>query len=106
MLTRSAPRRGSAIIGAPPMFPRAPFVLITLLAAAAFAPAAETAFALRARTRVETAPGSGRYHAVTKPVAWDAAKTAVVVCDMWDKHWCPGATARVGEMAPRMNAVV
>jgi nicotinamidase-related amidase len=25
---------------------------------------------------------------------------------MWDKHWCQGATARVAEMAPRMNHVI
>ena len=25
---------------------------------------------------------------------------------MWDKHWCAGATKRVGEMAPRMNDFV
>ena len=37
---------------------------------------------------------------------WDARKTALVICDMWDKHWCAGATKRVGEMAPRMNALV
>ncbi len=38
--------------------------------------------------------------------AWDPEKTAIVVCDMWDKHWCKGATARVAEMAPRMDAVL
>ncbi len=38
-----------------------------------------------------------------KTVQWDPKKTAVIVCDMWDKHWCRGATGRVGEMAPRMN---
>jgi nicotinamidase-related amidase len=38
-----------------------------------------------------------------KPAAWDARKTAAIVCDMWDRHWCAGATARVAEMAPRMN---
>jgi nicotinamidase-related amidase/type 1 glutamine amidotransferase len=72
-------------------------------------PAGETAgkeITLHLRTRVETAPGTGRYHALTKTARWDAAKTAVVICDMWDKHWCPGATARVAEMAPRMNEVV
>jgi nicotinamidase-related amidase len=42
----------------------------------------------------------------TKKQEWAAKKTAVVICDMWDKHWCAGATGRVGEMAPRMNAVV
>jgi len=30
-------------------------------------------------------------------------KTAVIICDMWDNHWCKGAAARVKEMAPRMN---
>ncbi|HEY2252125.1 MAG TPA: protein-signal peptide and transmembrane prediction [Planctomycetaceae bacterium] len=61
---------------------------------------------LNVRRRVETKPGSGRYHAITDSVEWDAKKTAVVICDMWDKHWCAGATKRVGEMAPRMNEVV
>ena len=61
---------------------------------------------LHARRQVETKTGTGRYHAVTETVEWDARKTAVVICDMWDKHWCAGATKRVGEMAPRMNEVV
>lgn len=33
----------------------------------------------------------------------DVAKTAIVVIDMWDKHWCKTYTARVGNMTPRMN---
>jgi len=61
---------------------------------------------LHPRTRIETEKGSGRYLALVKEVKWDGGKTAVVICDMWDKHWCPGATARVAEMAPRMNEVV
>src|SRR5215469_12791159 len=67
---------------------------------------AKTKLDLLLRTRVETEKNSGRYHALTRQVQWDAAKTAVVICDMWDKHWCPGASARVAEMAPRMNEVV
>jgi nicotinamidase-related amidase len=35
-----------------------------------------------------------------------AAQTAIVVCDMWDKHWSRGAAERVEAMAPRMNAVL
>jgi len=31
------------------------------------------------------------------------AKTAIVVIDMWDRHWCRTYTARVGNMVPRMN---
>ena len=42
----------------------------------------------------------------TNRVSWDPARTAVVVCDMWDRHHCPDATSRVGEMVPRMNAVL
>ncbi|MFT5124197.1 MAG: nicotinamidase-related amidase [Kiritimatiellia bacterium] len=42
----------------------------------------------------------------TEDVSWDPAKTAVVICDMWDEHWCKGATRRVADMAPHMNRVV
>ncbi|MEI6773095.1 MAG: isochorismatase family protein, partial [Planctomycetota bacterium] len=37
---------------------------------------------------------------------WIASKTAVVVCDMWDKHWSDNASVRVGEMAPTVNLFV
>lgn len=66
----------------------------------------EAPLTLRARSRAETAPGSGRFYAVTKTIEWEPRKTAIVICDMWDRHWCKGATARVAEMAPRMNSVL
>ncbi|MFO0843426.1 MAG: isochorismatase family protein [Gemmataceae bacterium] len=59
--------------------------------------------ALKMRKRVETSPGSGLFHALTEPVSWDAKRTAVIVCDMWDLHHCLNATKRGGELAPRMN---
>lgn len=37
---------------------------------------------------------------------WDPARTAIIITDMWDRHWCESATARVGELAPLMNEVV
>lgn len=61
---------------------------------------------LTLRFRKETGPASGRWHTLTAPAQWDAKKTAVVICDMWDKHWCQMATQRVGQMAPRMNEFV
>ena len=61
---------------------------------------------LPARIRAETKKGSGDFRVDEINLTWDARKTAVVICDMWDKHWCPNSTARVGEMAPRMNEVV
>ena len=63
-------------------------------------------FHLPARVRPETSKGSGEFRVVETNLTWDARKTAVVICDMWDRHWCDGATRRVGEMAPRMNDFV
>lgn len=41
-----------------------------------------------------------------RPADWKAAETAIVICDMWDDHYCQCCAQRVGVMAPRMNAVV
>lgn len=35
-----------------------------------------------------------------------ADQCAIIICDMWDKHWSRGASERVDAMAPRMNEVV
>ncbi len=43
---------------------------------------------------------------VEKTIQWDPRKTAIIICDMWDRHWCKGATERVSEMAPRMNETI
>lgn len=37
---------------------------------------------------------------------WNAAETAIIICDMWNQHWCKHATARVAELAPAMNEVL
>ena len=61
---------------------------------------------LHARTRLEAEPDSNRWHSIAKPVQWAPSETCIVVCDMWDDHWCKQSAARVGEMAPRMNDVI
>jgi nicotinamidase-related amidase/type 1 glutamine amidotransferase len=61
---------------------------------------------LHVRTRVAMPKGSWEFQPVYKTVHWDPKKTAIVICDMWNKHWCKAATARVAEMAPRMNRLV
>jgi len=40
----------------------------------------------------------------TKEVS--ASELAIVICDMWDRHWSRGAAERVAVMAPRMNKVL
>jgi nicotinamidase-related amidase/type 1 glutamine amidotransferase len=37
---------------------------------------------------------------------WIPSETAVIICDMWDRHWCDDATARVAEIAPEMNRML
>lgn len=58
------------------------------------------------RSRVAVPDASGRFRVVYEEQQWDPCQTAIIICDMWDKHWCKGATARVTELAPVMNRVV
>lgn len=60
---------------------------------------------LHARFR-EPVPGGTTFTIKEKTLKWDPAKTAIIVCDMWNQHWCKGATRRVGELAPAMNRTV
>lgn len=58
------------------------------------------------RTRVASAETPDRVHVVCETQQWKPAETAIVICDMWDHHWCKGASDRVAELAPVMNRVV
>ena len=35
-----------------------------------------------------------------------AERTALVLCDVWDKHWCRGASERLEVLLPRMDKLV
>ena len=35
---------------------------------------------------------------------WPGHKLCLLICDCWDHHWCPSASARVAELAPAINA--
>lgn len=43
---------------------------------------------------------------VTEVQQWDPHETAIIICDMWNQHWCKGATSRVAELAPSLNHVI
>src|SRR5262249_40043105 len=36
----------------------------------------------------------------------DPRKSAIVICDMWDKHWCASATARCDAIARRTAPLI
>jgi nicotinamidase-related amidase/type 1 glutamine amidotransferase len=49
---------------------------------------------------------TGKMIRVNEIQFWNPKETAIIICDMWNEHWCKGATERVTEMAPFMNNVV
>lgn len=55
---------------------------------------------VRARRRTKAAGPT------EKVLEWPVARTAVIICDMWDAHTCSLSAQRVAAMAPRMNHVV
>jgi nicotinamidase-related amidase len=77
-------------------------IKVSLVAALAPSLMAEEMLNLTLRSRSKDAPQK----AVEKDVKWDASRTALIICDMWDDHWCRSASRRVGEMAGPLNDVV
>lgn len=63
---------------------------------------------LELRTKVlERDEGGHNYWAEQiEAVEWASEQTALLLCDVWDKHWSRGATERVDAMVPRMAQVV
>lgn len=69
------------------------------------ASAADGPLMLTLRSRAAP-PGEPAVPPVEKAVEWDPKSTAIIVCDMWDDHWCKSAAARVGELAGPMDAML
>ena len=92
------PRSSFATMLKPVMVGVAVCCLIVLVAAVPNTPDSTGPLQLSARHRSPTQDAP-----VTEPVSFDPHQTALVICDMWDKHWCKSATRRVAEMAPHIN---
>ncbi|MEX0884423.1 MAG: isochorismatase family protein, partial [Cyclobacteriaceae bacterium] len=58
------------------------------------------------RKRVSKTDAENQWELVEFQEKWDPGKTAIIITDMWDKHWCESATQRVNELAPKMDKVV
>ena len=66
---------------------------------AALSSGAVGTLALKARSRSESGPQE-------QILYWKPTETAIIICDMWDNHYCQNAAQRVKAMAPRMNKVI
>ncbi len=75
--------------------------LLTLAAARlAGAAISDSPFELALRTRTEAGA------VATLREKFNAAESAMILCDMWDSHWCKGAVMRVNQMVPRFVPVL
>ncbi len=68
--------------------------------------AADNNLTLSLRRLTPSPANTNEWQVTEQRVQWPAERTAVVICDMWNRHWCQGASARVAEMAPRMNQLI
>jgi len=75
------------------------FAVLALIEGSAVA-ADDAAFTLNLRSRSK---GESKIATAEKVAEWPAGKTAIIVCDMWDDHWCKSAARRVGELAGPLN---
>ncbi|CAN5752485.1 isochorismatase family protein [soil metagenome] len=66
----------------------------------------EYQFNLRQWRLTQDATGHNVWQEIATQHSVPANKVAIVICDMWDKHWSRGASERVDVMAPYMNQVL
>jgi len=69
-------------------------------------PRPEGMIRLKLRARVEPAKGSGLWQEVNRVEELPIAETAIIICDLWDRHWCGGATRRCGPIAERLAPMI
>jgi nicotinamidase-related amidase len=61
---------------------------------------------LRSQVLIQDETGHNQWQVVKTVKAVPAAKTALLLCDVWDAHWSRGASERVDAMVPLMDEVV
>ncbi len=69
-------------------------------------PASNEDIKLQLRTQVQPFHSNGPWVEAEFESSIVPAKTAIIITDMWDKHWCNGATHRVGLIARRMEPLL
>jgi nicotinamidase-related amidase len=79
---------------------------MSIVCTSLFAAANNSSLQLHTRSREATKNSAEQSKEVLKTVSWNPSKTALVVVDMWDDHWCKGASKRVAELAGPMNKFI
>jgi len=81
-------------------------ILIAAVVLGAANDAPGPALKLKLRSRVEAFKGSGAWQEVRFEHSVPVAATAILICDMWDDHWCRGAASRVEVLARKMAPLI
>ena len=78
----------------------------TVAALISAAGTATSGLRLKLRKQIEVFRGSNEWTPVYFEKTIQPSQTAIVICDMWDKHWCDGATNRVEQLARKMEPLL
>jgi nicotinamidase-related amidase len=68
--------------------------------------AADGPLHLHLRTRVQPFKGQDRWEEAVVDKDIRPRETAVIICDMWDNHWCQAAARRCAALARKMEPVL
>lgn len=82
------------------------FFLFAFISLSATATQAADPIELRLRSQVQPYKGSELWKETSITEKFNPTECAVVLCDIWDKHWCDSATKRCGELALKAEATV
>ena len=87
------------------------FLVLTLVISNSLAVLAQKAdtmhkISVSLQKRIPSDLEAGAYIILNEIQEWNPEETAIIICDMWNQHWCKGATERVTEIAPGINNVV
>jgi nicotinamidase-related amidase len=66
---------------------------------------ADLRISMQERVKSGWIDGEDAQMTVGRTESWKPSETALIICDMWDKHWCDKSSVRFGELAIALNGV-
>ncbi|MFO0977113.1 MAG: isochorismatase family protein [Planctomycetaceae bacterium] len=63
-------------------------------------------FQLTLRSQSLRSGSASEYERTESKSSWKPSETAIIVCDVWDRHHCLNAVRRMTEFLPRMDALL
>ena len=78
------------------------WMALTIIARAQ-SPTIPEVFELTLQSQKPVSEDSANHHRHKQPVVWEASKTALILCDVWDSHHSINAVRRVQQIAPSMD---